>query len=125
MWQRGVEEQISKFFVSQSAREVFVKIFMHQALGIRQAFFGENAVLLDEVARRSQFLPRLKQFRKPVCIIFGADDSYLNVSVATEFQGLFPGSKLFLIQNAAHYVQLDQPLQVAQIILSIEPTPTR
>ncbi len=118
VWQRGVEEQISKFFVNPSARDIFVKIFVHQALGIRPAFFGENAVLLEEIARRSQVVPRLKQFRKPVRIIFGADDPYLNPSVALEFQRLFPNSELFLIKNAAHYIQLDQPEQVAQTILS-------
>ncbi len=125
MWQRGVEEQISKFFVNPSARDIFVKIFVHQALGIRPAFFGETAILPEEVARRSQVVPRLKQFRKPVRIIFGADDPYLNSSVATEFQRLFPGSELFLIKNAAHYVQLDQPEQVAQIMLSSVSTATR
>ena len=123
MWQNGVEEQISKFFSNQTTRETFVKIFVHQALEIRPAFFGENAVLLEEVARRRQVVPRLKQFHKPVRIIFGADDPYLNSSVATEFQQLFPGSEKFLIHNAAHYVQLDQPLEVAQIILSIAAIP--
>jgi pimeloyl-ACP methyl ester carboxylesterase len=118
MWQNGVEEQISKFFVNQSARETFVKIFVHQSLEIRPAFFGENDVLLDEVARRSQVVPRLKHFHKPVRIIFGTDDPYLNASVANEFQQLFPGSEKFLIKSAAHYVQLDQPNQVAQIIMS-------
>ena len=118
MWQNGVEEQISKFFVNQSARETFAKIFVHQALEIRPAFFGENEVLLDEVARRGQVVPRLKHFHKPVRIIFGADDPYLNASVAIEFQLLFTGSAKFLISSVAHYVQLDQPNQVAQIILS-------
>lgn len=118
IWQRGVEEQISKFFVNASARDIYVKIFAQQALGIRPAFFGENAVLLDEIEHRRQLASRLKQFGKPVHIIFGADDPYLNSGVAIEFQSLFSGSKLFLVKSAAHYVQLDQPEQVAQIILS-------
>ncbi len=124
-WQGGVQEQIEKFFVNPSARDPFVKLFVHQALGIRPAFFGENAVLLEEVARRDQIVPRLKQFRKPVRIIFGEDDPYLNSGVATEFQRLFPSSELFLIKNAGHYVQLDQPQQVARIILSSVSTTTR
>ncbi len=118
MWQRGVEEQIRKFFASQSARDTFVGVFVHQALGIRPAFFGQNAVLRDEITRRDQVAPRLKQFRKPVRIIFGADDPYLNQSVANEFHRLFPMSDLFLIGKAAHYVQLDQPAQVAELILT-------
>lgn len=117
-WQSGVQEQIEKFFVNPVARETFVRIFVHQALGIRPAFFGQNAVLPQEIAAREKDLPRLKQFRKPVRIIFGNEDRYLNAGVARELQGLFPKSALFLIDNAAHYVQLDQPHQVASLILS-------
>lgn len=61
LWQRGVDEQISKFFVSQSARDTFVPVFVHQALGIRPAFFGQNAVLLNEIARRDQLVPRINR----------------------------------------------------------------
>lgn len=118
MWQRGVEEQISKFFTNQSARETFVPVFVHQALGIRLGFFGQNAVLRDEISRRDQSVPRLKQFHRSVRIIFGADDPYLNSSVANEFQQLFPTSELFMLENAAHYVQLDQPGRVAELILT-------
>ncbi len=118
LWQRGVHKQISKFFATESARETFVPLFVHQALGIRSAFFGQNAVLRDEIANRDQLVPRLGQFRKPVRIVFGADDPYLNSSVAREFQRVFPGSELFLIGNAAHYVQLDQPARVAELILT-------
>ena len=117
-WQGGVKEQIDKFFVNPKARETFTKIFMHQALKIRPAFFGENEVLPQEIAVREKELPRLKEFRKPVRIIFGKDDPYLNTAVAKEFQNLFPQSELFLVNNAAHYVQLDQPQQVASLIFS-------
>jgi haloalkane dehalogenase len=118
MWQRGVDDQISKFFASQSAREAFVPIFVHQALGIRPAFFGHNAGIRKEIARRDPLGPRLVNFHSPVRIVFGADDPYPNSSVANEFQQLCPGSELFLIANAAHYVQLDQPLRVAELILT-------
>ncbi len=118
MWQRGVEGQISKFLASRSARETFVPVFVHQALGIRPAFFGQNAVLRDEIARRDLVAWRLVQFRKSVRIIFGADDPYLNPTVANEFHRLFPASDLFLIADAAHYVQLDQPERVAELILT-------
>ena len=117
-WQRGVRQQIEKFFVNPAARETFTKIFVHQALGIRPAFFGANAVLREEIAKREQEVARLRQFRKPVRIIFGREDPYLNPSVAHGFQNLFPNSEVFLLEQAGHYVQLDQPRQVAELILA-------
>lgn len=119
VWQRGVEEQINKFFANPSARDTYGKVFVHQALAIRPAFFGANAVLPGEVAKRSASAPRLRQFGRPVSIVFGAEDPYLNVGVAKEFHALFPKSAVHLIAGAAHYVQLDQPEAVAKQILSV------
>ena len=118
VWQRGVEEQISKFFANPTARDTYGKVFVHQALKIRPAFFGQNAVLLDEMAGRAAMAPRLQQFSRPVSIIFGSDDPYLNAGVAKEFNRLFPRSDLHLIAGGAHYVQLDQPKAVADLILT-------
>lgn len=119
VWQRGVEEQTNKFFANASARDTYGKVFVHQALGIRPAFFGANAVLPGEVAKRAASAPRLKQFRRPVSIVFGAEDPYLNAGVAKDFHALFPKSAMHLIAGAAHYVQLDQPQAVAEQILSL------
>ena len=49
-------------------------------------------------------------------IIFGSEDKYLHIGVAKEFEKLFPNSKLFLIENAKHFVQMDAPKTVAEII---------
>jgi haloalkane dehalogenase len=118
-WQNGVKEQLSKFFTNEEARDIYIKIFAHQALGIRPAFLGENKVLWDEIEQRRAMAPTLKQFKKPVLIIFGEDDPYLNKGVAKEFHGLFATSQLFLINGASHYVQLDKPDEVAEIMLNI------
>jgi haloalkane dehalogenase len=58
---------------------------------------------------------------RPVRIIFGDADPYLNKRVARKFHGLFPTSELFLVPGARHYVQIDEPEEVARLILS---TPT-
>lgn len=116
VWQRGVEEQTNKFFANPAARETYGRVFVHQALAIRPAFFGQNAVLPDEVAARSKSAPRLRQFGRPVRVVFGGDDPYLNTGVAKEFGLLFPKAEVHLIPNAAHYVQLDQPGKVADLI---------
>jgi haloalkane dehalogenase len=54
-----------------------------------------------------------------VRIIFGAGDPYLNRGVARRFHKLFPTSELFLVAGARHYVQVDQPQTVANLILGL------
>ena len=55
----------------------------------------------------------------PVRIVFGAADPYLNVGVARRFHELFPRSELFLLPTARHYVQVDEPAEVARVILAL------
>jgi pimeloyl-ACP methyl ester carboxylesterase len=60
-------------------------------------------------------IPKLKEFRRPVRIIFGDADSSLNSGVARTFHE----SELFLISGARHFVQLDEPEQVARLMLAM------
>jgi len=118
VWQSGMIDQVNKFMSDPQKREEYTKIFAYQALGIRQAFLGLNDVLIEETeARKDTAVEKLGQFKKPVEIIFGDDDPYLNRGVAKEFYTLFPNASLHLIKHAAHYVQIDKPKEVATIIL--------
>lgn len=108
--------QMDKFITNESLKEPFKKIFGHQFLNIRPAFYGLNRVLRDQIDTNSTKTKRLKMFRPPVRIIFGADDPYLNTGVAKEFHKLYETSELFLIEKAGHYVQVDQPQRVANLI---------
>jgi haloalkane dehalogenase len=112
----GVASQISKFFSNPASRDVFVPILTHSAADIRPAFISSTSVLWDEVAARATQVPRMQAFRKPVWVIFGADDPYLNSGVAQEFHRLFGNSRLHLLKGAGHYVQLDEAKQVSDII---------
>jgi haloalkane dehalogenase len=60
----------------------------------------------------------MRAFGRPVRIIFGEADPYLNADVARHFHGLFPNSELFLLPEARHFPQLDEPEQVVRLILS-------
>ena len=60
---------------------------------------------------------RLRAYTGRVRIIFGARDPYLNVHVARRFARLFPNADLFLLDRACHYVQVDEPATVAELIL--------
>jgi pimeloyl-ACP methyl ester carboxylesterase len=64
-------------------------------------------------------IPKLREFRRPVRIIFGAADPYLNQGVAQTFHEFLPHSELFLIPGARHFVQMDEPEQVARLILAM------
>ena len=49
----------------------------------------------------------------------GDADPYLNSGVARTFHEYLPDSELFLIPGAQHFVQLDEPEQVARLILAM------
>jgi len=75
--------------------------------------------LLPTIRSRTKMLPKLREFRRPVRIIFGDADPYLNKGVAQRFHELFPVSELFLVPGARHFVQMDEAAQVARLILAM------
>ena len=60
----------------------------------------------------------MRAFERPVTIVFGEADPYLNAGVTRHFHRLFPNSKLFLLPEVRHFQQLDEPEEVARLILS-------
>ena len=60
----------------------------------------------------------MQAFSSPVRIVFGEADPYLNAGMARHFHELFPSSDLFLLPTARHFPQLDEPEEVARLILS-------
>jgi pimeloyl-ACP methyl ester carboxylesterase len=85
--------------------------------GSRPAFWRLNADLLRTLLTRRRRAAQLREFRRPVRIVFGAQDPYLNVHVARRFAELFPHAELELVRGARHYVQVDEPQQVAAAVL--------
>ena len=49
-------------------------------------------------------------------LVWGSEDSDSPINDARIFNKLIPGSKLFILQNAGHYVHVDQSRQVARIM---------
>ena len=86
--------------------------------------FRLNEDLLGTIRAGSETAPKLKEFRRRVRIIFGASDPYLNRGVAQRFHELFPASDLFLLPSARYFVQMDEPEEVARLILSTPEDPT-
>ncbi|MCU7937203.1 MAG: alpha/beta hydrolase [Candidatus Thiodiazotropha sp. (ex Dulcina madagascariensis)] len=116
LWIKRYNEQMAKFISTKELREPFQKILGHQSLKIRPAFYGLNRVLREEIEKRENKRPQLTDFKPPVRIIFGNDDPYLNGGVAEEFHKLFKNSEIFLIENGGHFVQVDKPKQVADLL---------
>jgi pimeloyl-ACP methyl ester carboxylesterase len=115
--------QVGRFFTDAEVREQFLPILYQQFDAVpsaRPAFLRLNEDLRGTVRSRTRNIPKLKEFDRPVRIIFGEDDPYLNRGVAQRFHELFPTSELFLIPNARHFVQMDEPEEVARLMLSWE-----
>jgi len=113
--------QVGRFFRDAEVRNHFLPLLYQQfdaTPTARPAFFRLNEDLLPTVRSRSKIAFKLKEFARPVRIIFGASDPYLNKGVAQKFHELFPASELFLLPNARHFVQMDEPEEVARLILS-------
>ncbi len=116
--------QVGRFFRDSEIRNEFVPLLYQQfdaTPSTRPAFFSLNEDLLTTIRSGSKTAFKLKEFRRPVRIIFGDADPYLNKGVAHKFHELFPASDLFLLPHARHFVQMDEPEEVARLILS---TPT-
>jgi pimeloyl-ACP methyl ester carboxylesterase len=113
--------QVGRFMREAPDREEFLPLLYHQFAATpsaQPAFFRLNEDLLFTARDRTKRIPQMNAFRPPVRIIFGASDPYLNVGVAKRFHELFPTSELFLLPSAYHYVQIDEPEQVAHLLLS-------
>jgi len=118
--------QVGRFFRDEEVRNQFVPLLYQQFDSIpsaRPAFFRLNEDLLPTVRSRLKVAPQLKDLHRPVRIIFGASDPYLNKGVAQRFHELFPSSELFLLPGARHFVQMDEPEEVARLILSTPESP--
>jgi haloalkane dehalogenase len=82
-------------------------------------FIGLTSDLPATVQATTRRMPDLKAFARPVRIIFGAEDPYLNPGVARSLHEALPTSDLALLPKKGHWPQLGGALEVAQILLSI------
>jgi haloalkane dehalogenase len=113
--------QVGRFIRAPEVRAEVVPRLYSDFRVARPAFWALNDDLLATAISRRKMIPKMRAFARPVRIIFGDADPYLNKRVARKFHELFPTSELFLLPGARHYVQIDEPEEVARLILS---TPT-
>jgi pimeloyl-ACP methyl ester carboxylesterase len=125
IFRRMYQWQVGRFFRDAEVRDQFLPLLYRQfdaTPSARPAFFRLNEDLLPTIRAGTKMIPKLREFRRPVRIIFGDADPYLNKGVAQSFNELFPGSELFLVPGARHFVQMDEPEHVARLILAMPRT---
>jgi haloalkane dehalogenase len=122
LFRRMYWRQVGSFIRDANVRREFVPLLYQQfdaTPSARPAFFRLNEDLRPTVRSRTTRIPKLKEFRRPVRIIFGDADPSLNKGVAQTFHDLFPRSELFLLPGAGHFVQIDEPERVGRLILDM------
>jgi len=82
-------------------------------------FIGLTSDLHATLQASTRRLPDLKALARPVRIIFGAEDPYLDPGVARSLHEALPTSDLSLLPKKGHWPQLDGAPEVAQLLLSI------
>jgi pimeloyl-ACP methyl ester carboxylesterase len=113
--------QVGRFIRDADVRAELVPRLYADFRAARPAFWRLNDDLLGTVVSRRLRSGRLRDFERPVRIVFGAADPYLNRRVAKRLHRLFPTSELHLLPTARHYVQVDEPQRVADLISSLAP----
>jgi len=115
---RVYEWQVGHFIEDPLLRAEIVPLLYRDFEDSIPAFFRLNQDLIPTIVSRRRRLQQLRRFGRPVRIMFGMRDRYLNPRVALEFAELFPQSQLQLVDNAGHYVQVDRPERVAGTLLA-------
>jgi pimeloyl-ACP methyl ester carboxylesterase len=110
--------QVGKFIQDPAIRRPLVAKLYEQFAAARPAFWRLNEDLIGTVIRGTRRADMLRKVAPPVRIVFGAKDRYLSPRVARRFAELFPHSDLHLLPGAGHYVQVDEPRQVADLLLA-------
>jgi haloalkane dehalogenase len=85
--------------------------------GAGTAFVQLAAQFFDEHARNAAKLPALLALDVPVKLIWGQYDPYISLAVATRRQAQLKDASLTVIA-AGHWLQSDEPAQVAAAMLS-------
>jgi pimeloyl-ACP methyl ester carboxylesterase len=112
--------QVGRFFRDERVRDEFLPVLYEQfarSPSAQPAFFSLNEDLRATVRRGAARADEMRRFERPVRVVFGREDPYLNAKIARQFAQLFPRAELALVDDARHFVQLDRPDKVAAEIM--------
>jgi pimeloyl-ACP methyl ester carboxylesterase len=110
--------QVGRFITNPATRAQTLATLWPEFIASVPAFVSLNRDLNQAVVADTARVPELSSLNRPVRIIWGARDPYLNSGMARSFHELLPTSQLYLLP-ARHYVQVDAPARVAQLLLTV------
>ncbi len=84
----------------------------------RAAFIATVRAVIDQRGQRVSAIERLYLAETmPTMLLWGKNDRIIPVSHAVTAHEEMPGSRLEIVDNAGHFVALEQPERVAELIL--------
>jgi haloalkane dehalogenase len=112
--------QERQFFARRADADHFTPLFYRQFAeknGTRAALRSLTADTIPTVAGNAARLPELAAFPKPVRLIWGDKDPDLNTGIARSLKEAAPASELFILPDARHNLQIDEPRRVAELLV--------
>jgi haloalkane dehalogenase len=85
----------------------------------RAALLSLMGDTIPTVAANQGRLSALAAFPRPIRLIWGDRDPDLNSGIARSLHDAAPTSELFILPDAHHNLQIDEPRRVAELLLTI------
>ena len=115
-WRELFVDQMKGFAMRDAVFQRYASRFLAQSYDARPAFVQLAQSIRPAIGARNARRLAISQFPNEVIIIFGADDPTMNPAVGRELADVFPRSQLHIVEQAGHFVQLDQPAEVARYV---------
>lgn len=84
--------------VSKSNQEAFLSYFQNFRMG------------------QEYFEPRAHELQTPVLVVWGKYDRFISIKLAYEIAEKLPNAKLEIIDESGHYVHMDKPQELVQVV---------
>lgn len=107
---------VNKDRFAETALEVFLG-FISSPVG--QASFFQHQVMHYDPKHTAEVAPRYAELgRRPVQLIWGADDAWQVVDWAHRLNDAIPVSKLHVLDDCGHFAMEDQPEKISELLIA-------
>lgn len=119
----GVHDwQERQLFARPEDADHFIPLFSRQFSGEDNSRAAMVSLVEDSfstVLSNAERIDDLASFPRPVRLIWGDKDPYLSTDVARSIKEAVPDSELFVLPDAYHNLQIDEPERVAELLMDI------
>ena len=85
---------------------------------IGQGSLFQHQVMHYDPKHTEEIAPRYPELgKRPVQLIWGADDAWQVVDWAHKLHGTIPGSELHVLEDCGHFAMEDQPEQISALLV--------